>query len=104
MAWDDDLVGVAKNIAAMDRTPLRVMAGPGTGKSFAMKRRVARLLEHGQSPKRILAVTFTRTAAASLVNDLRGLNVPGCESTLPRSVMKSRRLIAFSEAQTGHRS
>jgi AAA domain len=80
MAWDDDLVGVAKNIAAMDRTPLRVMAGPGTGKSFAMKRRVARLLEHGQSPKRILAVTFTRTAAASLVNDLRGLNVPGCES------------------------
>jgi DNA helicase II / ATP-dependent DNA helicase PcrA len=80
MAWDDDLVGIAKSIAAIDRTPLRVMAGPGTGKSFAMKRRVARLLEAGQNPKRILAVTFTRTAAASLVNDLRGLDVPGCES------------------------
>jgi hypothetical protein len=79
MAWDDGLEGAAKNIAATDRTPLRVMAGPGTGKSFAMKRRVARLLEIGQNPKRILAVTFTRTAAASLVNDLRTLNAPGCE-------------------------
>lgn len=79
MAWDDGLEGAAKNIAATDRTPLRVMAGPGTGKSFAMKRRVARLLESGQSPGRILAVTFTRTAAASLVTDLRTLQVPGCE-------------------------
>jgi DNA helicase II / ATP-dependent DNA helicase PcrA len=79
MAWDDGLEGAAKNIAATDRTPLRVMAGPGTGKSFAMKRRVARLLESGQSPGRILAVTFTCTAAASLVTDLRTLQVPGCE-------------------------
>ncbi len=47
MAWDDGLVGTAREIAATDRTPLRVMAGPGTGKSFAMKRRVARLLEGG---------------------------------------------------------
>jgi hypothetical protein len=45
MAWDEGLVGTAREIAATDRTPLRVMAGPGTGKSFAMKRRVARLLE-----------------------------------------------------------
>jgi superfamily I DNA/RNA helicase len=55
------------------------MAGPGTGKSFAMKRRAARLLESGQNPKRILAVTFTRNAAASLVDDLRDLGVPGSE-------------------------
>jgi hypothetical protein len=55
------------------------MAGPGTGKSFAMKRRAARLLGSGQNPKRILAVTFTRNAAASLVDDLRDLGVPGSE-------------------------
>src|SRR5439155_20274090 len=73
MAWDDGLVGTARDIAATDRTPLRVMAGPGTGKSFVMKRRAARLLESGQDPRRILAVTFTRNAAASLVNDLRDL-------------------------------
>jgi ATP-dependent DNA helicase UvrD/PcrA len=80
MAWDDGLVGTAREIAATDRTPLRVMAGPGTGKSFAMKRRVARLLEGGQDPRRILAVTFTRNAAASLVDDLHDLGVPGSEN------------------------
>jgi DNA helicase II / ATP-dependent DNA helicase PcrA len=56
------------------------MAGPGTGKSFAMKLRAARLLEEGQDPRRILAITFTRTAAASLVKDLRDLGVPGSEN------------------------
>jgi DNA helicase II / ATP-dependent DNA helicase PcrA len=47
MAWDDGLIGAARNIAGTKNTPLRVMAAPGTGKSFAMKRRVARLLEGG---------------------------------------------------------
>lgn len=80
MAWDAELVGVALNIAATDETPLRVMAGPGTGKSFAMKRRVARHLEEGTPPGRILAVTFTRNAAAALVDDLNALGVFGCEN------------------------
>lgn len=79
MSWDDGLTGTARSIAATDETPLRVMAGPGTGKSFAMKRRVARLLEDGQNPRRILAVTFTRNAAASLVNDLHALGIESCE-------------------------
>jgi superfamily I DNA/RNA helicase len=55
------------------------MAGPGTGKSFAMKRRVARLLEAGQDPRRVLAVTFTRNAAASLVSDLHALGIENCK-------------------------
>lgn len=80
MSWDDGLVGTARSIAATDNSPLRVMAGPGTGKSFAMKRRAARLLEDGQPPERILAVTFTRNAAASLVDDLKALGMPGCEN------------------------
>lgn len=79
MPWNDGLVGVALQIAGTNHSPLRVMAGPGTGKSFVMKRRVARLLERGVNPERILAVTFTRTAAASLVEDLNGLGVAGCE-------------------------
>lgn len=79
MSWDDGLLGTARNIAATDDTPLRVMAGPGTGKSFAMKRRVARLLEAGQDPRRILAITFTRNAAASLLNDLHALDIANCE-------------------------
>jgi hypothetical protein len=58
------------------------MAGPGTGKSFAMKRRIARLLEEGADPGRILAVTFTRNAAASVVDDLNNLDVEGCEEII----------------------
>ncbi len=79
MSWDEGLTGVARNIAATNDSPLRVMAGPGTGKSFAMKRRVARLLEAGQNPRRVLAVTFTRNAAASLVEDLHALGIQDCE-------------------------
>lgn len=79
MPWNDGLVGTALQIASTPDSPLRVMAGPGTGKSFAMKRRIARLLEEGEDPERILAVTFTRNAAASIVDDLSNLGVPGCD-------------------------
>lgn len=79
MIWDDGLTGTARQIAETDESPLRVMAGPGTGKSFALKRRVARLLESGQDPRRILAVTFTRTAAADLVEDLKNLGIANCD-------------------------
>jgi superfamily I DNA/RNA helicase len=81
MAWDEGLNqdGVAYQIAAANEGRIRVLAGPGTGKSFAMKRRVARLLEEGQSPNGLLAVTFTRVAAEDLHRELRKLGVPGCE-------------------------
>ena len=86
MSWDDGLRGQAHDIAATEERRLRVVAGPGTGKSFALKRRVARLLEQGQDPTRVLAVTFTRNAAASLVDDLRSLNVPGCDAVNVRTL------------------
>ena len=79
MTWNADLTGPALEIAETDARRLRVMAGPGTGKSYALQRRVTRLLEQGQDPARIWAVTFTRNAAASLSKDLANLNVPGCE-------------------------
>lgn len=44
-----------------------------------MKRRVARLLESGISPKQVLAVTFTRVAAEDLHRELQNLGTPGCE-------------------------
>jgi len=78
MAWEQGLIGTGRQIGATQESTLRVMAGPGTGKSFAMKRRVARLLEEGVNPRRILAVTFTRNAAASIVEDLHNLNIAGC--------------------------
>lgn len=77
MAWDDGLKGPALEIAASDRSPLRVVAGPGTGKTFALKRRVARLLEIGVPPDQILLVTFTRMAARDTEREILALNVPG---------------------------
>ncbi len=79
MLWNKDIEGPALEVARHPGDPLRVLAGPGTGKSFALKRRVARLLEQGVSPNQILAVTFTRVAAKDLVADLNGLGVSGCE-------------------------
>lgn len=81
MAWDTglDTGSVAFGIASAPEPRIRVIAGPGTGKSFAMKRRVARLLEAGVSPKELLAVTFTRVAAEDLHRELQKLGVPGCE-------------------------
>ena len=79
MTWQAGLEGTALTIAATEDSPLRVMAGPGTGKTFAMKRRVMRLLQEESDPRRMLVVTFTRTAAADLVRELKALGVSGCD-------------------------
>lgn len=81
MPWSDNLAPntPAYNIAASTNPSLRVIAGPGTGKSFAMKRRVARLLEEGIPATSILPVTFTRVAAEDLHRELTGMGVEGCD-------------------------
>lgn len=81
MAWHDDLDpnSAAYGIAADSSRFVRVVAGPGTGKSFTLKRRVARLLEERAAPDRILAVTFTNVAAEDLHRELRGMGVAGCD-------------------------
>jgi DNA helicase-2/ATP-dependent DNA helicase PcrA len=88
MAWDNgiDPKTVAYKIAADASQKVRVLAGPGTGKSYAIKLRITRLLDEDQDPKKMLAVTFTRMSAADLVRDIRSLAAPGsdavCASTL----------------------
>ncbi len=53
--------------------PLRVIAGPGTGKTTTLTARVEVLLERGVAPERILLLTFTRRAAREIVNRVRAL-------------------------------
>ncbi|GAB4145912.1 MAG: DNA helicase PcrA [Planctomycetota bacterium] len=77
--WDDGLVGPARRIAELNHTPMRVLAGPGTGKTFALMRRVARLLQDGAAPNRMLVCTFTRTAARDLEVELARLGVEGVD-------------------------
>jgi superfamily I DNA/RNA helicase len=43
-----------------------IVAGPGTGKTFLLASRIARLVENGAAPSSILALTFTVKAASEL--------------------------------------
>ena len=43
--------------------PLLIIAGPGTGKTLTIVRRIAYLIQQGVEPKHILAITFTNRAA-----------------------------------------
>jgi DNA helicase-2/ATP-dependent DNA helicase PcrA len=59
--------------ASFGDTPLRVIAGPGTGKTTTLTARVNILLERGVAPERILLLTFTRRSAREIVSRVRAL-------------------------------
>jgi DNA helicase-2/ATP-dependent DNA helicase PcrA len=62
-----EAAGEVQRAAAVDDTArVRVVAGPGTGKSFTIEQRVCHLLERGVQPAAIAAVSFTRASAADL--------------------------------------
>ena len=88
MAWDNglDKESAAYRFAADNSIIIRVVAGPGTGKSFGLNRRVARLLEQGQNPRKILAVTFTRTAAQDLKNEIQSIGISGAEKVVAKTL------------------
>lgn len=53
--------------AARDGAPqVRLVAGPGTGKSHTIEKRVAHLLENGVTPGNIYVISFTRATCAEL--------------------------------------
>lgn len=55
-----------------DREHVRVVAGPGTGKSATIEERVWWLLERGVKPDAIVAISFTRAAARDLERRIAG--------------------------------
>jgi len=86
MIWDSDLEGPHYEIAADESSSLCVRAGPGTGKTFALMRRITRLLETGIPPEKILAISFTRTAAKDLKFKIQELGVPGYDDVEARTL------------------
>lgn len=60
--------------------PMMVLAGPGSGKTFVLTRRIVHLINaHHITPSEILVITFTRAAAAEMQSRFLSL----CEGTHP---------------------
>ncbi|WP_437191638.1 UvrD-helicase domain-containing protein [Planctomicrobium sp. SH527] len=72
----DDLT--PPQLAAVSHTkgPLLILAGPGSGKTRVVTRRIANLLAQGVSPRQMLAITFTNKAAREMQERVEAL-VPG---------------------------
>ena len=67
MAWDDDLRPQQREAAGLERGDAVLLAGPGTGKTYVLVRRVEFLVDvHDVRPRHITAVTFTRAAASEM--------------------------------------
>ena len=67
MAWDKDLLPDQKTAAMHVGNHARLLAGPGTGKTLTLTRRICFLVKEKNVPaESILALTFTRAAAQEL--------------------------------------
>ncbi|PIP42845.1 MAG: DNA helicase II, partial [Deltaproteobacteria bacterium CG23_combo_of_CG06-09_8_20_14_all_60_8] len=72
----------AQEAAATSRAAhILVSAGPGTGKTYTLVARLARLLASGEArPERIAAITFTNRAAAEVRARLIKQAIPGADT------------------------
>lgn len=105
--------------------PVCILAGPGTGKTHTITRRIAYGVQTGAyAPDRLLALTFTNRAAGELRGRLRALGIPGVQArtfhsaalrqlgyfwpqvigdSLPKLVQSKAAVVAEAADRTGNR-
>jgi DNA helicase-2/ATP-dependent DNA helicase PcrA len=104
MTWNEKLLPEQIIAASYTGTPARMLAGPGTGKTLVLTRRILFLIQvHNIDPSSILALTFTRAAANELrrrvASELQGQPLPRISTlhsfALRQLVRNARRLTAL---------
>jgi DNA helicase-2/ATP-dependent DNA helicase PcrA len=77
--YEEELNPAQLEAVTVTEGPLLVIAGAGSGKTRTLTYRVARLVEKGVSPSRILLLTFTRKAAHEMLQRASKLLDHRCE-------------------------
>ena len=71
--YDGDLNEQQREVVLAGAGPILVIAGAGSGKTRTLVYRVARLIESGSDPSRILLLTFTNKAAREMLRRVEAL-------------------------------
>jgi superfamily I DNA/RNA helicase/RecB family exonuclease len=88
--WDEQ----ARAVLEHDRGPLRVVGGPGTGKTALLLEAVAKRVREGMDPERMLLLVGSRRAAVELRERLTGLLHGGLPDPAALDARTSRELLA----------
>ena len=91
-------------VAAQDQAPqVRLVAGPGTGKSYTIEKRVADLLNNGATPTNVYVISFTRATCGELADRIRAFcSGQPCATVAPQVRISTMHSLALRILRRGN--